>query len=109
MHLDLSFNKIKTINLTPLVHCKDLKALHLYENKLESIDLSVLSKSKKLRNLTLKKNSLKSVDVSPLFLCPSLVKFGIDLDVTLTAASKLKTQAKVPIGLKPHLSRINWV
>ena len=84
------------------------KALHLYENKLESIDLSVLSKCKKLRNLTLEKNQLETVDISPLFLCPNLVKFGIDADVTLTASSKLKTQSKIPIGLKTHLGRIDW-
>jgi hypothetical protein len=58
--------------------------------------------------LTLEKNSFDSIDLSALFLCPNLVKLGLDSDVKITAQSKLKDQAKIPIGLKPYISRIDW-
>jgi Leucine-rich repeat (LRR) protein len=107
MHLDISFNKLREINLTPLAQCKDLKALHLYDNKLENIDLSVLSKCKKLRNLTLNNNEINSLDVSALFRCPNLMKLGLDEAVKLMADKKLK-DTNPPRALKPLLGNIDW-
>jgi Leucine-rich repeat (LRR) protein len=108
MHLDLSFNRIKDIDLTPLEHCKLLTALHLYENKLTSIDLSVLKNCRKLRNLSLSKNGLDTLDISALFNCPNLRKPDLDSDVSLIAATKLKKISKIPSALKPLLSKISW-
>jgi Leucine-rich repeat (LRR) protein len=107
MYLDLSFNRLKGIDLSPLAKCPDLQTLHLYENKLESLDLGPLGKCKKLRQLSLKLNELSILDLSPLISSPAIKKMTFDGDVTLVASSDKKTK-KMPPALNTMRGMIEW-
>ncbi len=64
--LILSKMNLKSIDLTQLANCPNLKILDLKNNKLESIDLSPLTNCTKLVDIYLRVNMLSSIDLSPL-------------------------------------------
>ncbi len=70
--LDLRWNSLTNIDISPLTNCDNLKMLRLSENRLAVIDLSPLAGCSHLWWLSLGDNNLDSLDVSPLASCTNL-------------------------------------
>jgi hypothetical protein len=95
IEINLSYNNLKSINISPLSSCKaledlllgynqlqsidltplafiNLRALAIYENQLQSIDLTPLSTHTDLRQISLSHNQLQAIDLAPLSSCTKL-------------------------------------
>ncbi|MHA1771073.1 MAG: hypothetical protein ACTSYL_12990 [Candidatus Thorarchaeota archaeon] len=83
--IDLSYRRIISIDLRPLVHCRKLQAIDLSNNHLKEIDLWPLMRCNQLIRLSLKENPLERVDVTPLFACPHLATIEVDSVVEIHA------------------------
>ncbi|MCD6417330.1 leucine-rich repeat protein [bacterium] len=75
--IDLRWNSLTTIDLSPLQECENLKTLKLSENQITHIDLSPLANCQNLWWLSLGNNELDSIDVSPLANCNNLYWFDL--------------------------------
>jgi Leucine-rich repeat (LRR) protein len=106
--LDLKNNSLSEVDLTPLEKCPKLKALRLGYNRIQDIDLSSLAACPNVEEVSLEKNRLKIIDLSPLFQCPQLEDLRIDESVTLTADLLLRSIGSWPEVLIERYHRILW-
>jgi len=70
--IDLSSNRLTSIDLTPLCALPNFKTLNLSNNRLTSIDLTPLRQCNELENLRLESNQLPQINLSPLENCTKL-------------------------------------
>jgi hypothetical protein len=75
--LDLKNNQLESIDLTPITNCSKLLDVYLRKNSLLTVDLTPLENKKKLNHLGLSNNKLVSVDLSPLQTCDNLKSLGL--------------------------------
>ncbi|MHA2361251.1 MAG: hypothetical protein ACXAB6_04920, partial [Candidatus Thorarchaeota archaeon] len=89
--LDIAGNKIKEIDLSPLVNCTSLEEIYLYSDHPEENDFS-------------------EIDVSALFSCIELEDIGISDDTEIVAAKALKKK-DIPLALEELVDdgRITWI
>ncbi|RLI52008.1 MAG: hypothetical protein DRO87_05870 [Candidatus Thorarchaeota archaeon] len=106
--LNLKNNSLTEIDLSPLQKCPHLKALRLSHNRLQEVDLSPLATCSELQEISLDNNRLKIIDLSPLFQCPNLQDLMIDESVTLTADLLLRSIGSWPEVLIERYHRILW-
>lgn len=114
----------KGFDLSPLSSCVNLKQLDLYYNRLGHIDLSPLGGLTELRSLRLQNNDLKNIDLSPLRSCPNLERLDIadnhltDVDLTplgactnledlLLSRNKLESVDLSPLRSCPRLALLS--
>ena len=106
--LNLKNNSLSEIDLTPLEKCPKLKAIRIGYNRIQDVDLSPLAACPNLEEISLEKNRLKIIDLSPLFQCPKLEDLRIDESVTLTADLLLRSIGSWPEVLIERYHRILW-
>ncbi len=70
--INLSHNRIKEIDLSPLIPLYNLHTLDLSRNRLKSVDLSPLKGKLNFAYLSLESNDLKTVDLTPIQGLPRL-------------------------------------
>jgi len=70
--LSIRNNKLTEIDLSPLSKCPNLQGLRLNNNQLEKLNLFPLAECSMLEELAIQANRLKRVDISPLFHCHAL-------------------------------------
>ncbi len=70
--IDLSYQKISSIDLSPLILLTDLRILDLHQNEIVHLDLSPLSSCISLQNLNLAENRIQTINLAPLSSCASL-------------------------------------
>jgi Leucine-rich repeat (LRR) protein len=76
--ISLRHNKLRSIDLTPLKSCTNLREIYLDYNQLDSINLSPLASCTTLRKISLCKNQLRTIDALPLSKCPYLEELDIE-------------------------------
>ncbi|MHA2386951.1 MAG: hypothetical protein ACXAEE_12145 [Candidatus Thorarchaeota archaeon] len=101
-------NKLKEIDLSPLSKCPTIQALRLNNNLLEKLNLSPLAECSMLEELSIQENRFKRVDISPLFECHALKELNHDTSVTLLADLTLKSVGSWPNVLMDRFHRILW-
>ena len=106
--LTIRNNKLKEIDLSPLSKCPTLQAFRINNNLLERLDLSPLAECSMLEELSIQDNRLKRVDISPLFECHALKELRHDTSVTLLADLTLKSVGSWPKVLMDRFHRILW-
>ncbi|MFW9965631.1 MAG: leucine-rich repeat domain-containing protein [Candidatus Thorarchaeota archaeon] len=106
--LSIRNNKLTEIDLSPLSKCPNLQGLRLNNNQLEKLNLSPLAECSMLEELAIQANRLKRVDISPLFHCHALKELKHDTSVTLLADLTLKSVGSWPDVLMERFHRILW-
>lgn len=102
-------NSLTEIDLAPLEKCgKNLSAIRLSHNRLQEIDLNPLSSCPNLLEVALDDNRLKRVDLSPLFECANLTELCLDEDVSLIANLLLRSVGSWPEVLVERYHKILW-
>ena len=106
--LSIRNNKLTEIDLSPLANCQNLQGLRINNNLLKKLDLTPLAECAMLEELAFQKNNLKRVDLSPLFHCQALKELKHDASVTLLADLTLKSVGSWPEVLMDRFHRILW-
>lgn len=106
--LNIRNNKLREIDLSPLSKCPNLQGLRINNNLLENLDLAPLAECAKLEELAIQNNNFKRIDISPLFHCPALKELKHDASVTLLADLTLKSIGSWPEVLVNRFHRILW-
>jgi len=75
--LDLHQNEIEHLNISPLSSCTKLEKLNLAANQLEIINLSSINSIPNMQYLGLWHNKFQNIDLSPLSGCPFLEKIHL--------------------------------
>ncbi len=106
--LSIRNNQLTAIDLCPLSNCKKLEGIRLSNNKLVNIDLTPLSDCTKLAEVTLRGNPISTLDISPLFHCPELREFKMDDTVIPTASLLLRSVGSWPKVILDMFFKIQW-
>ncbi len=95
-NLNLEKKNLKSIDLSPLEGCDNIRVVNLQRNSLESIDLSPLQNKKELKDLLLAYNKLTTLDLSPIKTCDNL-------NALTLSRNELTTLDLNPIGNSENL------
>ena len=77
-YLSLSEHGIRSIDLSPLSSCTELRTFNLGRNSLETVNLEPLGSCIRLKELRLSSNRLKKMDLNPIRSCVNLEKLYLD-------------------------------
>ncbi|MHA1289596.1 MAG: hypothetical protein ACTSW8_11300 [Candidatus Thorarchaeota archaeon] len=106
--LDVGINKIREIDLRPLLGLPAIEVINLEHNILQEINLAPLRESYTLRRLYLNNNSLEVVDISPLCSLWKLEKVMVDSSTKIVIQKDLvdrKPNLRLPKGLEKYRQR----
>ena len=82
--INLYYNELTEIDLTPLASCENFENLHLLNNKLQSIDLAPFEGHKTLSRIKLSDNCLDQIDLTPLATCENLEHIDVMSNVLIS-------------------------